>query len=153
MSPSILTGYMGILESISGSFETNMRRNQIANLVKMQLADGAKWDIEMQSVTGTTGPERCYSTGWQRLSVMHQDDNSIYKARLNMLEVGATALDEQDPLYRVFEITDPELLGIQESETETESESGSESQEMESESGSGSLETDLSQTSGSGGLR
>ena len=153
MSPSILTGYMGILESISGSFETNMRRNQIANLVKMQLADGAKWDIEMQSVTGTTGPERCYSTGWQRLSVMHQDDNSIYKARLNMLEVGATALDEQDPLYRVFEITDPELLGIQESETETESESGSESQETDLSQASGSQETDLTQASGSGKLR
>lgn len=108
MSPSILTGYMGLMDSLSGSFETNMSMNQIASVVKMQLADGASWDIKSQSVTGTTSSEVCYSTGWQRLSVMFSDEASVYAARKKILEVGGTALTESDPLYRTFDVADEE---------------------------------------------
>lgn len=110
MSPSILTGYMGLMDSLSGSFETNMSMNQIASVVKMQLADGASWDIKSQSVTGTTSSEVCYSTGWQRLSVMFSDEASVYAARKKILEVGGTALTESDPLYRTFDVADEAAL-------------------------------------------
>lgn len=105
MSPSILTGYMGIMDSLSGSFETNISTNQIASIVKMQLADGAQWDIESQSVTGTTSMEICYSTGWQKLSVMYPDESSIYEARQAILEIGGVALEETDALYREFDLS------------------------------------------------
>lgn len=110
MSPSILTGYMGLMDSLSGSFETNMSMNQIASVVKMQLADGASWDIKSQSVTGTFGNEACYSTGWQRLSIMFPDEASVYSARKKLLAVGGVALTEDDPLYRTFDVTDEDAV-------------------------------------------
>lgn len=87
MSPSILTGYMGILDSLEGNFETNMSMDQIASLVKMQLADGSGWSMKSQSVTGTFGDEYCYSGGNQRLSIIYPDDASVAEARQRILSV------------------------------------------------------------------
>ena len=84
--------------------------NQIASVVKMQLADGASWDIKSQSVTGTFGNEACYSTGWQRLSIMFPDEASVYAARKKLLAVGGVALTEDDPLYRTFDVTDEDAV-------------------------------------------
>lgn len=99
MSPSILTGYMGIIDSIEGNFETNMSMNQIASLVKMQLGDGASWDMETQNATGATGMEACYSSGYQRLSVMYENFDSIVKARDLMLETGAKAAEGSEERF------------------------------------------------------
>lgn len=104
MSPSILTGYMGIMDSLEGSFETNMSMNQIASLVKMQLGDGASWDIKMQSVTGTYGNEACFSSGYQRLSIMYEDLESITKARNKILSIGGKAIEDTTGRFG----TDPE---------------------------------------------
>ena len=142
MSPSILTGYMGLMDSLSGSFETNMSMNQIASVVKMQLADGASWDIKSQSVTGTFGNEACYSTGWQRLSIMFPDEASIYAARKKILAVGGVALTEDDPLYRTFDVTDEDAVA----DTEGASADG---QTTESES-TGSTADNLSDAGTSG---
>lgn len=87
MSPSILTGYMGILDSLQDYFETNMSMDQITSLVKMQLADGSSWSIKSQSVTGTFGSEYCYSEKSQRLSIMYPDEASVAKARKGILAV------------------------------------------------------------------
>ena len=87
MSPSILTGYMGILDSLEDYFETNMSMDQITSLVKMQLADGSSWSIKSQSVSGTFGNEYCYSAGGQRLSIMYPDEASVAKARRGILAV------------------------------------------------------------------
>lgn len=92
MSPSILTGYMGILDSLEDYFETNMSMDQITSLVKMQLADGSSWSIKSQSVTGTFGNEYCYSERSQRLSIMYPDEASVAKARKGILAV----LGEED---------------------------------------------------------
>lgn len=119
MSPSILTGYMGLMDSLSGSFETNMSMNQIASVVKMQLADGASWDIKSQSVTGTFGNEACYSTGWQRLSIMFPDEASVYVARKKILAVGGVALAEDDPLYRTFDVTDEDVADTESTSSDT----------------------------------
>ena len=142
MSPSILTGYMGLMDSLSGSFETNMSMNQIASVVKMQLADGASWDIKSQSVTGTFGNEACYSTGWQRLSIMFPDEASIYAARKKILAVGGVALTEDDPLYRTFDVTDEDAV------TDTE-DASADGQTTESES-TGSTADNLSDAGTSG---
>ena len=118
MSPSILTGYMGLMDSLSGSFETNMGMNQIASIVKMQLADGASWDIKSQSVGGTFSDEACYSTGWQKLSIMFPDEASVYAARKKILAVGGVALTEDDPLYRTFDVTDEDIAADTEAASE-----------------------------------
>lgn len=53
MSPSILTNYSSILDSISGSFETNMTTNEITSLIKMQLNDFSSWEITQIQLEGT----------------------------------------------------------------------------------------------------
>lgn len=126
MSPSILTGYMAIMDSVEGSFETNMSMNQIASLVKMQLADGASWNMTSQSVTGEYGSEPCFSTGYGSYSIMYPSYESVYIARKAILEAGGTALPETSPLYRSFDQYSY-LDEIQtESETDTETEIGME---------------------------
>ncbi|MCD7893315.1 MAG: LCP family protein [Erysipelotrichaceae bacterium] len=53
MSPAIITNYSSVLDSISGSFETNMSSSEITSLIKMQLNDMADWDIQQIQLTGT----------------------------------------------------------------------------------------------------
>ena len=53
MSPSIITNYSSILDSIAGSFETNMSSSDITSLIKMQLNDMSKWEIMQIQLEGT----------------------------------------------------------------------------------------------------
>lgn len=52
MSPTIITNYSRILDSISGSFETNMSSSEITSLLQMQLSDMASWDIHQVQLKG-----------------------------------------------------------------------------------------------------
>lgn len=51
-SPAIITNYSDILNSIAGSFETNMSAKEIAALLKFQLKEMVQWDIQHIQVTG-----------------------------------------------------------------------------------------------------
>lgn len=53
MSPAIITNYNSVLNSIQGSFETNMSSNDITSLIKMQLNDMSGWQIMNQQLSGT----------------------------------------------------------------------------------------------------
>lgn len=52
MSPAIITNYNGILNSIAGSFETNMSSGEITDLIQMQLSDMSSWDIHQIQLSG-----------------------------------------------------------------------------------------------------
>lgn len=52
MSPAVITNYSKVLDSIAGSFETNMSSSEITSLLKMQLNDMAKWDIMQIQLSG-----------------------------------------------------------------------------------------------------
>lgn len=52
MSPTIITNYSSILDAVSGSFETNMKSNDITSLIKMQIDDMASWDIKQIQLSG-----------------------------------------------------------------------------------------------------
>lgn len=77
MSPAILTGYMGIMGSLSDSFETSLSQQQIASLVRMQLDSGAGWDMLSSAVVGSGSESTCYSSGDNVLYVMIPDENSV----------------------------------------------------------------------------
>ena len=53
MSPAIITNYNSVLNSIQGSFETDMSSNDITSLIKMQLNDMSGWQIMNQQLSGT----------------------------------------------------------------------------------------------------
>ena len=77
ISPAILTGYMGIMDSLSDSFETSLSQSQISSLVRMQLNDGADWDILSSRVVGTGSEDYCYSSGDALLYVMIPNYDSV----------------------------------------------------------------------------
>ncbi len=53
ISPKIITNYSSIMDAVSDSFQTNMSNKEMTSLVKMQLDDMSKWEIEQVSVNGT----------------------------------------------------------------------------------------------------
>ena len=61
MSPAILSNYAALMESVSGSFETSMPYDVIADLVRDMLDKGGSWNVVSCSVNGTGASRRPYS--------------------------------------------------------------------------------------------
>lgn len=61
ISPAILTAYSNILEEVMDCIQTNLSYEDITGLVKMQLSDGASWDIETASIYVNYKYDYCYS--------------------------------------------------------------------------------------------
>lgn len=79
LSPSILSGYSAILESIQDCVDTSVPYELIAELVRQQLADNASWSVESFSVDGTGSSAATYSMS-QRLYVMLPDEATVQEA-------------------------------------------------------------------------
>lgn len=92
VSPAILTGANGILNSVSGNVETNMSQSQIQELIKTQLSDGASWNITSMAAEGTGDSQYCYSYSGSPLYVMQPDQASVdaIKAAVDQVENGET---------------------------------------------------------------
>ena len=83
MSPALLTGYMGLMESVSDSFVTNMPKSSVGDLMKLQLREGGSWNVVTNSVSGYVSEAYTYSDSSQLLSVMLPDEASVqYAAEL-----------------------------------------------------------------------
>ena len=80
-STTILTKYSSILDSLSGSFNTNIDQNDISSIVKEQLEKMPSWKIKTISLTGTASEGPTYSLGSQLVSIMLPDEKSIEDAR------------------------------------------------------------------------
>ena len=86
-SPSIITNYNSLLNSLIGSMLTNMSTKSMTSVAKMQLKDNAKWTITSQSLTGTGDSNYTYTAPGQLLYVTIPDEDSINKAKDNMKKV------------------------------------------------------------------
>ena len=80
-STTILTKYTSILNSLSGSFQTNIAQEDISKLVKDQLNDMSGWKFETISVNGTGASQTTYSAGSQKLYVMIPDMSTVEAAK------------------------------------------------------------------------
>ena len=87
MSPAILANYAGLLGSLTDNFETNMSMDDITELIKMQLNDGAEWEIISQNVVGSNGEDYCYSDPSRPLYVMIPDQTSVDAAKVQIQQV------------------------------------------------------------------
>ena len=76
MSPAILTNYTALMDSVSGSFETSMPYDKIADLVRNQLEEGGIWNVVSISVDGTGATKRPYSMG-SNAYVMIPDQDTV----------------------------------------------------------------------------
>ena len=52
-SAAILTNYSDVLSAIYDSMETNMSTSEITSIIKMQLRDGAEWEIQTCQLSGS----------------------------------------------------------------------------------------------------
>ena len=86
-SISIIKNAGEIIDAISENFETNMTGDEIASLLKMQMNDGASWDIVMNKVKGTDDLRTTYSAGNQELYVMIPDQQSVCEAKEMMQKI------------------------------------------------------------------
>lgn len=74
---TLLSNYGEILDSLQGMFMTNMPQDNIRQLVKMQLSDGASWTIHSYAVNGTDALDETYSMPGMDLWVTYPDQPSI----------------------------------------------------------------------------
>lgn len=94
---TVISNYSAILQSLEGMFSTSMEMSDISMLVKMQLSDMAKWNIQSFAVTGVGGSERTYSAPGDFAYVMHEDENSTaYAAELAARVIAGEKLTEAD---------------------------------------------------------
>ena len=93
MSPSILTNYASIMQSLASTFHTNMGMDDISALVKSQLSNGGSWKIYSNSLDGNGGTDYCYELG-DNASVVYPDENSISEAKT---DIEAVTMGEEPP--------------------------------------------------------
>ena len=86
-STTILTKYTSILNSLSGSFNTNIEQNEISSIVKSQLANMQSWKVKSISLTGTGASSPTYSMGSQKLYVMNPNQSSVNEAKSTIKSV------------------------------------------------------------------
>lgn len=87
MSPSILTRYLAILDSVQSCVDTSVPYSVIADLVREQLESGSSWKIENFSVDGSDAHSTTYSMN-QNLYVMIPDETTIEQAKDKLSAIG-----------------------------------------------------------------
>lgn len=79
LSPVLLTNFTSIMESLEGSFETNIPYDLLAQIVREQLENGGSWNIVTHNVTGEGNTLDCFSAS-EALYVMMQDEDQVEEA-------------------------------------------------------------------------
>lgn len=87
MSPAILSNASALIADVSDSVQTNMTQEEMAKFIKMQLNDGASWNIESVAASGTGDTQACYSSGDQPLYVMWPDEAVVQSISAKMNEI------------------------------------------------------------------
>ena len=77
LSKELIVKYSNILEVLDGSFVTNMPMSRITSLIKEQIIKNPKWDISMNSLSGSDSSNYTYSSPKSTSYVMVMDDKSV----------------------------------------------------------------------------
>lgn len=86
-STVILTKYAEILDNLSSSITTNIGKDEISGLVKMQLQDMPSWQIGQYSLNGSDSHNFTYSMGQQLLYVMEPNPETVKTAHGNIMGI------------------------------------------------------------------
>lgn len=84
---TLLRSYTSILQSLEGSFQTNIDIVEIQSLVQEQLSDMSSWTIKNNALTGTGAYSSTYSLGSQQSYVMIPNNASVEDAKEQIDEV------------------------------------------------------------------
>ena len=81
-SPAILKSYQDVLAAASDSIATNMPKEDIISLVKMQLQDMSGWNITTYGLAGENSADYCYSLGNDaRYAVVRPNEQMVATAQ------------------------------------------------------------------------
>lgn len=95
-SKSIITKYSKLLDSLSGSFVTNMSTSRLTSLIRLQLSKNYKWNITTNSLEGGDGSNYTYSAPSVKAYVMVPKEESVmYAKELINKVIGGEVLDEE----------------------------------------------------------
>ena len=86
-SSTLLTKYTNILDALEGSFQTNIKQDEISSLVKGQLNDMSSWTIKTNSLIGTGVNNTTYSMGSQLLYTMVPNTDSVAEAKQQIKDI------------------------------------------------------------------
>jgi LCP family protein required for cell wall assembly len=86
-TPVIITKYDSILKSLENTFQTNMPREDIISLVKMQIDKMPDWKISSISLNGFDSHNYTYSYGSQMLYVMEPDIKTVETAKTAISDI------------------------------------------------------------------
>lgn len=95
-SKAIITKYSKLLDSVNGSFVTNMKMSRLTSLIKMQLSNNYSWNIVTNSLNGSDASNYTYSAPSQKAYVMEPDEESVaYATELINKVIEGEILDEE----------------------------------------------------------
>ncbi|MBQ9277696.1 MAG: LCP family protein [Lachnospiraceae bacterium] len=89
LSPQILKNYTNIWNEVSDCVLTSMDYDEIAEFVKIQLADSPSWEVVKYSVTGSDAMSTTYSTGSAEVYVMIPDETTVNQAKEYLRQIYA----------------------------------------------------------------
>ncbi len=93
-SPSILTGYVGLMNSLSNSFQLNMSSDELSSLVQMQLNDMKGWNINQVSVNGVGETNWSPANGFNSYVMRPNMDSVEYAKSLMQKVLNGEMIDE-----------------------------------------------------------
>lgn len=93
-SSALVSNYSGILDSLSGTFETNISNEDLSALIKMQINKMPGWDLEKYQVTGDGTSAYTYSYPNEQLYVMIPDESTMFEATNRIKAILGTESDE-----------------------------------------------------------
>ena len=76
----LVTNYLDILDSLNGTFQTNIDSNRIYDLVKFQLFHMPDWEIEKISLNGYNSYNYTYTSKKRQVYVMEPNIDTVNNA-------------------------------------------------------------------------
>jgi LCP family protein required for cell wall assembly len=73
--------YLNLLSTLEKSFQTNMSKDNINEIISKQIENNYKWDITSADINGSDYMDYTYSYPWQKLYVMIVNEDSLNSAK------------------------------------------------------------------------
>lgn len=86
-SKTLISKYNSLLNTLDGSFQTNMPTSSLTSLIKKQIDKMPSWNITSQSVNGADSSNYTYSYPNQKLYVMEPDMSTVNDATAKINEL------------------------------------------------------------------
>ncbi|MBR1386156.1 MAG: LCP family protein [Bacilli bacterium] len=84
---TLLNNFGSILDSLKGTFDTNISTENIQELIQFQINDMRGWNVITSNMVGEGGMSETYSYPETKLSVVYPDEKSIEDAKAKIKEV------------------------------------------------------------------